>query len=150
MTFDAQPIVDLRTGAATRHELLIRLRDGWEPALGPVLRLDRWVLERAVAAPATPWARESHLRLEVDVSARSLDDAEPGGCILSARPGRGTGPGRPGDHRDRGHRQPPAARDLACKITGAGCGITLDDFGAGFGSFSHLKHLPLTGIKIAG
>jgi EAL domain-containing protein (putative c-di-GMP-specific phosphodiesterase class I) len=30
-----------------------------------------------------------------------------------------------------------------------GCGISLDDFGAGFGSFSHLKHLPFTAVEIA-
>ena len=64
MGLDAQPIVDLASGRIGRHELLIRLRDGGEPPLGPaeflpaaertdlVLRLDRWVVERAVAALA--------------------------------------------------------------------------------------------------
>ncbi len=164
MTFDAQPIIDLRTGAATRHELLIRLRDGLEPALGPaeflpaaertdlVLRLDRWVLERAVAALATPWARESHLRLEVNVSARSLDDPELGGWILSVLGRAEVDPRRLGLEvtETAAIGSLDAARDLACKLTGAGCGFTLDDFGSGFGSFSHLKHLPFTGIKIAG
>ncbi|MBC8091934.1 MAG: EAL domain-containing protein, partial [Pseudonocardia sp.] len=164
MTFDAQPIVDLHTGATTRHELLIRLRDGLEPALGPaeflpaaertdlVLRLDRWVLERAVAALATPWARESHLRLEVNVSARSLDDSEFGAWILAVLHRADVEPQRLGLEitETAAIGSIDAARSLAQVITGAGCGFTLDDFGAGFGSFSHLKHLPFTGIKIAG
>lgn len=164
MTFDAQPIVDLRTGSTRRHELLIRLRDGLEPVLGPaeflpaaertdlVLRLDRWVLERAVAALATPWARESHLRLEVNVSARSLDDPELGGWILSVLGRAGVDPRRLGLEitETAAIGSLDAARDLACRLTGAGCGFTLDDFGAGFGSFSYLKHLPFTAIKIAG
>lgn len=164
MTFDAQPIVALRTGVATRHELLIRLRDGLEPALGPaeflpaaertdlVLRLDRWVLERAIAALATPWARESHLRLEVNVSARSLDDPELGAWILAVLQRADVQPQRLGLEitETAAIGSLDEARDLARALTGAGCGFTLDDFGAGFGSFSYLKHLPFTGIKIAG
>lgn len=164
MTFDAQPIVDLRSGAITRHELLIRLRDGLEPALGPaeflpaaertdlVLRLDRWVLERAVAALATPWALESHLRLEVNVSARSLDDPELGAWILAVLSRADVDPRRLGLEitETAAIGSLDAARELACRLTTAGCGFTLDDFGAGFASFSYLKHLPFTGIKIAG
>jgi diguanylate cyclase (GGDEF)-like protein len=164
MTFDAQPILDLRTGTVVRHELLIRLRDGLEPALGPaeflpaaertdlVLRLDRWVLERAIAALATPWALESHLRLEVNVSARSLDDPELGAWILSVLSRADVDPRRLGLEitETAAIASIDAARDLACRLTRAGCGFTLDDFGAGFGSFSYLKHLPFTGIKIAG
>src|SRR4029453_8659713 len=69
MRLYAQPIVDLRTGRAARHELLIRLRDGLEPVLSPadflpaaertdlVLELDRWVLERAVQGLANTRAQ---------------------------------------------------------------------------------------------
>jgi diguanylate cyclase (GGDEF)-like protein/PAS domain S-box-containing protein len=164
MQLDAQPIVDLATGRTARHELLIRLRDGLEPRLGPadflpaaertdlVLSLDRWVLERAVAALATPRAVASGLRLEVNVSARSLEDDDLGRWILDQLKSAEVAPGRLGleitettaiDSLD-------AARVLATRLTEAGCGFALDDFGAGFASFSYLKHLPFTAVKIAG
>jgi diguanylate cyclase (GGDEF)-like protein/PAS domain S-box-containing protein len=164
MQLDAQPIVDLATGRTARHELLIRLRDGVEPRLGPadflpaaertdlVLKLDRWVLERAVAALATPRAITSGLRLEVNISARSLEDDDLGRWILDQLKGAEVAPERLGleitettaiDSLD-------AARVLATRLTDAGCGFALDDFGAGFASFSYLKHLPFTAVKIAG
>jgi diguanylate cyclase (GGDEF)-like protein len=94
MQLDAQPIVDLSTGVATRWELLIRLRDGIEPVLGPaeflpaaertdlVLQLDRWVLDHALFALASGPARARDLRLEVNISPRSLEDDDLGDWVL--------------------------------------------------------------------
>jgi EAL domain-containing protein (putative c-di-GMP-specific phosphodiesterase class I) len=164
MELDAQPIVDIASGHVGRHELLIRLRDGLEPALGPaeflpaaectdlVLRLDRWVVERAVEALATPRARAEDLCFEVNVSARSLDDPELGGWILEQLKAAEVEPERLGLEitETAAISSLDAARYLARQLSGAGCGFTLDDFGAGFASFSHLKNLPFTAVKIAG
>ena len=164
MSLDAQPIVDLASGRTGRHELLIRLRDGLEPALGPaeflpaaertdlVLRIDRWVVERAVAALATPRARAEGLCFEVNVSARSLDDPELGGWILEQLKVAEVEPERLGLEitETAAISSLDAARFLARQLSGAGCGFTLDDFGAGYASFSHLKNLPFTAVKIAG
>jgi diguanylate cyclase (GGDEF)-like protein len=164
MGLDAQPIVDLASGHIGRHELLIRLRDGAEPALGPaeflpaaertdlVLRLDRWVLERAIAALATPRARAEGLCFEVNVSARSLDDPELGAWVLEQLKMAEVEPERLGLEitETAAISSLDAARYLARQLSGAGCGFTLDDFGAGFASFSHLKNLPFTAVKIAG
>jgi diguanylate cyclase (GGDEF)-like protein len=164
MNLDAQPIVDLATGRTGRHELLIRLRDGFQPDLGPaeflpaaertdlVLRIDRWVVERAVAALASPRARAERRCFEVNVSARSLDDPELGGWILEQLKVADVEPERLGLEitETAAISSLDAARFLARQLSDAGCGFTLDDFGAGFASFSHLKNLPFTAVKIAG
>jgi diguanylate cyclase (GGDEF)-like protein len=164
MELDAQPIVDLATGRADRWELLIRLRDGREPPLGPaeflpavertdlVLQLDRWVLSRAVRALASEPARARDLRLEVNISARSLEDDDLGGWVLDRLAALDVRPGRLGLEitETTAITNLDAAQRLVERLTGAGCGFSLDDFGAGFGSFSHLKHLPFTAVKIAG
>jgi diguanylate cyclase (GGDEF)-like protein len=164
MQLDAQPIVELATGHPTRSELLIRMRDGLSPELGPadflpaaertdlVLRLDRWVLARAVRALASDPARECDLRLEVNISARSLEDDQLGDWVLAELERRHVEPHRLGLEMTEttAITNLDAAQRLVGRLTKAGCGFSLDDFGAGFGSFSHLKHLPFTTVKIAG
>lgn len=164
MSLDAQPIIDLGTRRVTRHELLLRLRDGHEPPLGPgdflplveqtalVHRVDRWVVEQAVRALATPRARAADLRLEANLSGRSLEDPELGSWILARLRHHDVEPGRLGVEvtETAAITELAAARSLATQLIDAGVGFALDDFGAGFGSFSYLKHLRFTSVKIAG
>ncbi len=164
MELDAQPIVSLATGRPRSLELLIRMRDGIAPAVGPavflpaiertdlVLRLDRWVLGRAVRALAEPRARALDLHFEVNLSARSLEDPELGTWLLATLHEAGVAPSRLGIEitETAAISSVDDARTLAEQLIGAGCSFSLDDFGAGFGSFSHLKYIPFTAVKIAG
>ena len=164
MELDAQPIIDLATGRPVCWEVLIRLRDGLEPALGPadflpavertdlVFRLDRWVVEHTIRALACDNARIDGLCLQVNLSARSLEDDGLDDWILDELDRNGVAPQRLGLEMTEtaAITNLDAAQRLVGKLTDAGCAFALDDFGAGFGSFSHLKHLPFTTVKIAG
>ncbi|WP_084352483.1 putative bifunctional diguanylate cyclase/phosphodiesterase [Millisia brevis] len=169
MRLHVQPILALDgwgpEGPTTvAHEVLIRLADDVDPPMGPadflpaaertdlILRLDRWVIEQAVAALATPQARRRALRLDVNISGRSVADPELGDWILGVLARSGVEPYRLGVEitETAAIASVDAARKLATTLVTAGCGFALDDFGAGFGSFSHLKHLPFTAVKIDG
>ena len=164
MGVDAQPIVDLATRKVTGYELLIRLRDGLEPALGPgefmpavertdlVHRLDRWMIEQAVSALTLPHARRTDLRLQVNVSTRSLEDPGFGDYVVSTLRRAKVQPARLGLEitETAAITNLAATRRLVTRLTRAGCRFALDDFGAGFGSFVYLKHLPFTTVKIDG
>jgi diguanylate cyclase (GGDEF)-like protein len=164
MVVYAQPIVDLATRKVTSHELLVRLRDGLEPAIGPgeflpamertdlVNRLDRWMLQQGVTALATPRARRENLKLQVNVSARSMEDPGFGDYVVDTLSAAGVEPARLGLEitETAAITNLAAARRLANRLTRAGCKFALDDFGAGFGSFTYLKHLPFTSVKIDG
>ncbi|MEU6149299.1 EAL domain-containing protein [Actinosynnema sp. NPDC047251] len=162
LALHAMPMVQLSTGRTLGHELLLRLEDGQEPRLGPaeflpeaersnlVLDIDRWVLSTAIDTLVRH--PDLDLRFNVNVSGRTLEDEDFGGFVLDRLATAGVAPGRLGLEitETAAVTNLDAARALAVQLRGFGCRITLDDFGSGFGSFVHLKHLPITGIKIDG
>jgi diguanylate cyclase (GGDEF)-like protein len=162
LALHAMPMVKLIGGRVVGHELLLRLEDGRSPYLGPgeflpaversdlVFDIDRWVAGTAIDALVQhPYPG---LRFNVNVSGRTLEDEDFGGFVLDRLAAAGVAPGRLGFEitETAAVTNLDAARSLAQQLRASGCRITLDDFGSGFGSFVHLKQLPITGLKIDG
>jgi diguanylate cyclase (GGDEF)-like protein/PAS domain S-box-containing protein len=157
-----QGVYHTRTRELAHVEALIRLRDERGGELIPpglfipvaeksnkILEIDRWVLRQAVQLLAD---RPHAPPIAVNISGRSFDD-----------------PGLPAFIGDllREHQADPArllieitetaaVSDLADAerfieaIKQTGCGVCLDDFGAGFASFAYLKHIRVDTIKLDG
>ncbi len=158
-----QPKVDLATCRVTGLEALVRwhhpTRGENLPGVfipiaergGQIVQIDRWVMRTALETQAA-WHAQGRVRLPVAVNLSMAD-------ILSSD--------LVGFVRElmAEHRLPPTAmeveltescimreldqtRSVLQALNGYGIATTLDDFGTGFSSLSHLRHLPLQCLKI--
>ena len=123
---EAQPIRDLATGAVSQYELLIRMRghdgDVIPPAaflyvaerFGLVGGIDSWVARQAIDLIAEHQRAGHDLRLEVNLSARSLGEPTLLAAIEERLETTGIDPSAPDlrDHRDRRGRELPAGAGL--------------------------------------
>jgi diguanylate cyclase (GGDEF)-like protein len=151
----SQPIVELRTGRVVREELLLRMRGDDGDLIPPaaflptaerfdfIQDIDAWVLCRGLELAGCGRA------VNVNVSARTMQD---GRIIETIERGARDGI----DPRlitieiteTSAVSNMDLVRELAERLAALGCGLALDDFGTGFGTFTYLKHLPITCIKI--
>lgn len=116
---------------------------------GRIRPLDRWVLAECIRTLANAPAA---VRVAANVSARSLDDRTLADHVDELLKRHGVQPSRLlievtetstiGDPRTAG--------EMIARLRALGCSVHLDDFGAGFASFAHLKLLAVDGIKIDG
>ncbi len=160
----AQPIQPLHANGPTQYELLLRMSDNHgdhippgtflyiAERLGMIQEIDRWVVSRAVDILAEQRACGQDLRVEVNLSGHTIGDPE----ILELIERRLKETGIPADRLIFEITETAAVANIALAaafaghLTDIGCRFALDDFGAGFGSFYYLKHLPFDYLKIDG
>jgi diguanylate cyclase (GGDEF)-like protein/PAS domain S-box-containing protein len=164
LVLHAQPVVETATGLTTQHELLVRMVDPHGDLIQPgsflpiaerfglIREIDRWVMTRAIRMLGEHRAAGRRPTVEINISGHSLGDPE-----LAEHIGREL-------HLEGVQATQlifevtettaidniAAARTFAEQLGELGCRFALDDFGAGFGSFYYLKHLPFDFIKIDG
>jgi diguanylate cyclase (GGDEF)-like protein/PAS domain S-box-containing protein len=158
-----QPIIELRTGVATHHELLLRMvgEDGEIIPPGAFIEtaerfdliqeIDRWVIRAAIRLLAERAEQDADL-LEVNLSGKSIGDPALPELIEQELIGANVDPSRLVFEitETAAIAKMEQAQAFAERLTRLGCRFALDDFGAGFSSFYYLKHLPLDYVKIDG
>jgi len=152
----AQPIVDLATDTVVQHELLIRmvspageivLPDRFLPTAeeyGLISEIDRWVVDQTARLAA-----EGH-RVEFNLSAKSVVSQNMVAVVRNTLERHGADPGLVVCKITETAlmRDTVAAEAFVQGLNSIGCQVALDDFGAGYGGFAYLKHLPVSYLKI--
>jgi diguanylate cyclase (GGDEF)-like protein/PAS domain S-box-containing protein len=159
-----QPIADLATGRISQYELLVRMEDedgrivpataflSTAERFDLVQEIDRWMVAEAIGLIAEHGRHGRELKLEVNVSAKSIGDPELPALIESLLGDAGIDPSLLilEITETTAIANMDDAVDFATRLSRLGCGFALDDFGRGFGSFYYLKHLPVDYLKIDG
>jgi diguanylate cyclase (GGDEF)-like protein len=159
-----QPIVNLETGDVVSAEALMR----WDrPGHGLVAPLDfipfaeqtgliqpmgAWILKEACTR-AREWREHGApaIRVGVNVSARQLIDPDFEHIVSDTLAATGLEPDALVLEVTESSvmQNPEVTIPKLDRIVLTGVQLTLDDFGEGYSSLSHLQHLPVQGLKIA-
>ncbi len=160
----AQPIRPLSGSGPAHYELLLRMRladgDVVPPAtflyiaerLNLIQEIDRWVTDQAITMLADDRAGGGAMRLEVNLSGHTIGDPK----LLALVERRLAETAVPAERLIFEITETAAVANMARaaafadRLSELGCKFALDDFGAGFGSFYYLKHLPFDFLKIDG
>lgn len=151
----SQPIVPLAGGEPSQELLLRMLGPGGEVVLpgsflpvaeryGLIGEIDRWVIGEAVRQAATGG------RVEANLSAHSIGKFDLLPLVERELQQLGVEPSQLVFEITETAlmEDVEAGEAFARGLSEIGCQIALDDFGTGFGSFTYLKTLPITYLKI--
>lgn len=154
-----QPIVNIETGEVSTFEALLRWdhpRRGMVPPsdfiplaeeIGLIGRIGAWVLKQACAEAAT-WPQ--HVKIAVNLSPAQFESRT---LVLDVAAALGTS-GLPGHRLELEITETVMLQDTEKTLSklkelqALGVRISMDDFGTGFSSLSHLAKFPFDKIKI--
>ena len=157
-----QPKVSLRDGTVIGVEALVRWQHPTRGLIPPALfvplaeqtgldePLTQWVLDAALHAAGGWRAAGRPLTVAVNVPPRGLGDGRLRETVATALAAHGV----PGEDLvleiTEGSllENPTAAAEVLRDLAALGITVSVDDFGTGFSSLSHLKRLPVDEIKI--
>jgi diguanylate cyclase (GGDEF)-like protein len=156
-----QPVVDMETGALRGAEALLR----WQhpqlgavsparfipvaEALGLIVPMGAWVLDRACAQAALWVQRQPDFRVAVNVSVRQFEQDDVPRRVRTALARHGLPPGcLEVEVTESLFGQAVALRSMLEELRALGVRIALDDFGTGYSSLGQLRSLPLDRLKI--
>jgi EAL domain-containing protein (putative c-di-GMP-specific phosphodiesterase class I) len=155
-----QPIACLQTGRISHCEALVRMLDESDGSViapnmflpvaerhGLVGEIDRLVIRRVLAEMDA-----EQTRVAVNLSALSASDPGTLGFVERELARHGVAPSRLIFEitETAAISDIEQAKALCHGLQALGCAVALDDFGAGFGSFYYVKHLPFSYLKIDG
>ena len=158
-----QPIVSLEDGSVSHFEALLRLADEPDELVGPgrflpaaeryglIREIDRMVLEKVTTLLGSTQGA-GDVCIAMNLSALSVTDPSMLALLERRLLCHGIEPARLVIEltETAAISDMDSARAFCAGVLELGCAVALDDFGAGFGSFQYLKHLPFSYLKIDG
>ncbi len=157
-----QPIINMESGQADFHEVLLRLSDENDELIQPnaflptaerlglSLEIDQWVIRNALAEIAVLRKRYKNICLSINLSAHSVENVDiakfieqqlaihdlPASCLML-------------EIREQvAMRRIEHISECLNSLNRLGCLLAIDCFGSGFDSFNYLKEWPVDFVKI--
>jgi len=157
-------ILDANSRDTLHYEVLLRLKDSHGNIISPdaflptaerfnmMHDIDRWVIKQAIMSLAQNTTEHRKIRLSVNLSGQTLEDTELARYVAHLVKSYGIDPMLLSFEvtETSAVANLDAANRLMSQLAELGCQFSLDDFGSGFCSFSHLKFLNVEVIKIDG
>ncbi len=157
-----QPIIDLRTGAISGVEALLRWRhplhgvvqpDIFIPVLeasGLIVPVGKWVL-RTACSQGQSWHNQGHLvSISVNVSAGQLEHNNIVGDVADVLSATGLDPAMLTLELTETALMSDVEGNIGRleKLKASGVRVAIDDFGTGYSSLAYLRHFPIDVLKI--